>query len=138
MRSLIAVAVLLGGTLNLTSPALADHVNVEVDGATLADGTLTFPSVLIDKDGFIVVHNVKDGAPVLPGHAGHTVVKSGTTENVAVKVNGLEPGADYVVMLHYDTNGDGTYGFGEGATDVDTPAMTPKNEPWMKASKAGM
>ncbi|WP_181703161.1 DUF7282 domain-containing protein [Chthonobacter albigriseus] len=138
MTRLTAAAVVLAAATGFAGPALADHVNVSVDKVTAADGTVTFGSVKIDKDGFIVVHAVKDGAPVLPGNVGHAPVKAGTTENVAVPIEGLEAGGTYMVMLHYDTDGDGKYGFGEGMTDVDTPAVTPKNEPWMKEFKAGM
>lgn len=136
-KILTAAATLVAALAAGSGIALADHVNVAVEGVTAADGSVTFPSVRIDKDGFVVVHATKDGAPVLPGSVGHAPVKAGTTENVMVPVEGLEAGGTYMVMLHYDTDGNGTYGFGEASTAVDTPAVTPKNEPWMKTFKAG-
>jgi uncharacterized protein (DUF2141 family) len=138
MRTLTLAAVATGLALGATAPALADHVAVTLEGVTAADGAVTFPSVRIDKDGFVVVHAAMDGKPVLPGAIGHAKVSAGTTEGVTVPVEGLESGATYVVMLHYDTDGDGTYDFGEGATDVDTPAVTPAGEPWMKTFTPGM
>ena len=131
-------AVAVSSVLGFAGPALADHLNIPVEGISVDGSTVTFPSVLIDKDGFVVVHAMENGAPVLPGNVGHTAVKAGTTENVAVMVDGLEAGADYMVMLHYDTDGNGEYGFGEGSTDVDTPALKPDNTPYTKEVKAGM
>jgi uncharacterized protein (DUF2141 family) len=138
MRPTLTTAAVIGLMLTAASPAFADHVNVTVDGVAAKDGSITFPSVKIDKDGFIVVHAVENGVPVLPGSVGHAMVKAGTTENVTVPIEGVAPGTDYMVMLHYDTDGDGRYGFGESSTSVDTPAVTPKNEPWMKSFKTAM
>lgn len=138
MRLQILAATLATTTLGFVGAVQADHVNVAIDGVMAQSGKVTFQSVRIDKDGFVVVHAIKEGSPVLPGNVGHSMVMAGTTENVEVAVEGLEPGATYLVMLHYDTDADGKLGFGEGSTTVDTPAMTPKNEPWMKEFKAGM
>lgn len=40
-----AASVVLGGI------AYADHLNIDVDGATIEDGSIVFPSVKIDQDG---------------------------------------------------------------------------------------
>jgi hypothetical protein len=88
---------------------------------TVEGADVTFPSVLIDKDGFVVLHQVKDGKIVLPQSIGHTAVSAGTTEDVKVTADmALEEGGEYHAMIHYDTNGNGEYEFGEGSTDIDT------------------
>ncbi|WP_421929102.1 DUF7282 domain-containing protein [Neoaquamicrobium sediminum] len=122
----IAAAVAIA--VSSTSVALADHLNIDVDGAKIENGAIVFPSVLIDKDGYVVIHAVQNGEAVIPASIGHTAVMAGTTENVSVEVEGgAMDGTDYVAMIHYETNGNGTYDFGEGSTDIDTPGMRPDN-----------
>ena len=41
-------------------------------------------------------------------------------------------------MIHYETNGNGTYDIADGMTDVDTPSMKPDNTPYSLQFKAGM
>lgn len=111
--------------------AYADHLNIDVEGATIEDGAVVFPSVKIDKDGYVVIHAVENGEPVIPASIGHTAVSAGESENVAVEVEGgAMEGTDYVAMIHYETNDNGTYDFGEGMTDVDTPGMRPDDTPY--------
>ena len=111
--------------------AYADHLAIDVENAKIEDGAVVFPSVRIDKDGYVVIHAVEDGQPVIPASIGHTAVPSGTTENVSVEVEGgAMEGTDYVAMIHYETNDNDTYDFGEGSTDVDTPGMRPDDTPY--------
>jgi hypothetical protein len=111
--------------------AYADHLNIDVDNATIVDGAIVFPSVLIDKDGYVVIHAVESGEAVIPASIGHTAIPAGTTENVTVEVEGgAMEGTDYVAMIHYETNDNDTYDFGEGSTDVDTPGMRPDDTPY--------
>lgn len=125
-----AIAGALAASIGFIGAAQADHLNIDVKAATVKDGTIVFPSVKIDKDGYVVIHAVKDGKPVLPGSIAHTAVKAGTTSNVAVKVPGAKAGTDYVAMIHYETNGNATYDFGASSTSVDTPGMRPDNTPY--------
>jgi hypothetical protein len=81
-RTLFVLAAALGATFS--GPALADHLNIKVEGLTVNGADVTFPSVLIDKDGFIVLHEVQNGDIVLPQSIGHAAVSAGTTENVTV------------------------------------------------------
>lgn len=118
-------------------PALADHLNVDAENATMAGNSVTFPSVKIDKPGFIVLHAVRDGQVVVPGSVGHTMVEAGTTSDVVVEIDDSEADS-YIAMLHYDTDGDGQYSFGEGMTEVDTPALNAEEKPYVKPVKAGM
>jgi uncharacterized protein (DUF2141 family) len=114
----LAVASLSAGA------ALADHLNITTEGARVDGGSVVFPMVKIDMDGYVVVHAVADGAPVIPASLGHAAVPAGESMDVTVPVEGLVPGS-YIAMIHYETNGNGMYDFGEGMTDVDTPGMRP-------------
>jgi hypothetical protein len=132
-------ATVLGMAAALTvTPAYAKHLNIAVDGAKVMGDAIIFPSVLIDKDGYVVIHEVKDGTAVIPGSIGHVAVKAGTTENVSVPVVGAKSGTEYMAMIHYETNGNGTYDFGDGMTDVDTPGLKPDNTPYALQFKPGM
>ncbi len=104
--------------------ASADHLNITTEGAMVQDGSVVFPNVLIDQNGYVVIHSVMNGEPMLPQSIGHAAVPAGASTNVMVPVEGLSSG-DYIAMIHYETNGNGTYDFGEGMTDVDTPGMRP-------------
>lgn len=120
--------------LALATPAAADHLNIDADGVTIDGATVTFPSVEIDEPGFLVLHAVVDGEVVVPASIGHAMVPAGTTEDVTVTADyPLAAGEDYIAMLHYDTDGDGTYSFGEGMTDVDTPALNAEGAPYVQA-----
>ena len=87
-KSTIAAAALVAATLASTGLARAEHLNIAVDGATVDGDAIVFPSVLIDMDGYVVVHAVQDGEPVLPASIGHVAVPAGTTENVSVPIEG--------------------------------------------------
>lgn len=81
---------------------------------------------------------MKDGKIVLPQSIGHTAVSAGTTEDVKVTADmALEEGGEYHAMIHYDTNGNGEYEFGEGSTDIDTPGMRPDGTAYGQMFKAG-
>ncbi len=128
MPKFMSLALAAATTVAAAGIAQADHLNIDVAGATIDGDAVVFPSVLIDQDGYVVIHAVEDGAPVLPGSIGHTAVAAGTTEDVSVTVEGgAMEGADYVAMIHYETNDNDTYDFGEEMTDVDTPGMKPDN-----------
>jgi hypothetical protein len=114
----------------LAGPALADHLDIATEGARVSGEMLVFPSVRIDMDGYVVIHETMDGAPVIPASIGHAAVPAGTSADVAVPVSGLASG-DYFAMIHYETNCNGSYDFGEGMTDVDLPGMRPDGTPYM-------
>ncbi len=139
MRTPIIAAAVAAAAFAASPAAHAKHLNIAVDGAKIMGDAIVFPSVLIDKDGYVVIHEMKDGAPVLPGSIGHMAVKAGTTADVSVPVaGGAKAGTDYMAMIHYETNGNATYDFAAGMTDVDTPGMKPDNTPYALTFKAGM
>lgn len=126
VAALAAVALLgIGGV------AYADHLNIDVEGAMIEGESIVFPSVKTDKAGYVVIHAVENGEPVLPSSIGHTAVPAGDSENVAVEIEGgAQEGTDYLAMIHYETNDNDTYDFAEGMTDVDTPGMRPDDTPY--------
>jgi hypothetical protein len=138
MKRTLAMIALATGALAVT-PALADHLNISIDDVWTMGSAVSIPSVLIDKPGFVVLHAVLDGKPVIPASIGHTYLQAGTTENIEITADyPLADGEDFIAMLHYDTNDDGVYSFGEGSTDVDTPALNAEEKPYVKAFSAGM
>ena len=138
MTRISSIAIGLAIVASSAGFAYADHLNIDVEGAKIEDGAIVFPSVLIDKDGYVVIHAVENGQPAIPASIGHTAVPAGTTENVSVEVEGgAMEGTDYVAMIHYETNDNDTYDFGEGSTDVDTPGMRPDNTPYALPFKVG-
>ncbi len=132
-RLVAAVAV----TALSANPALAGHLNIDAENAEVNGTKITFPAVKIDKPGFVVIHAIKNGQPVIPSSIGHTMVEAGDSTDVVVEVDSTDT-EGYLAMLHYDTDGDGVYSFGESRTDVDGPALTAKKEPYVKPVKAGM
>ncbi|MGQ2908318.1 MAG: DUF7282 domain-containing protein [Aliihoeflea sp.] len=118
--------------------AHADHLNIDVEGATIEGNSVVFPAVKIDKDGYVVIHAVESGEAVIPASIGHTAVPAGDSENVSVEIEGgAMEGTDYVAMIHYETNDNDTYDFAEGMTDVDTPGMRPDNTAYALPFKVG-
>lgn len=126
MTILSAVALGLGA-----GAASADHLDIMMNGAGVRGHTLVIPSVRMDKPGFVVLHAMTMDGPVVPSSIGHTFVPAGTSTKVKVPFDMMPmSGTRYMVMLHYDTNGDGKYSFGEGMTDVDTPATKADGSPY--------
>jgi len=117
--------------VGLAGAAKADHLNIMLDGATSTGDVINVPGVLIDQPGFLVVHAMTADGPVVPASIGHTMLAAGMSEDVGVTIEGgLMAGTTYMLMLHYDTDGDGIYSFGEGMTDVDTPALKADGSPY--------
>lgn len=137
MKRTLAI-VTLAATALAAGPALADHLNIETEGVWNLGAAVIVPSVTIDQPGFIVIHEVVDGNVVVPASIGHTYLQAGTTMNVDITTDyGLVEGEDFILMLHYDTNGDGVYSFGEGMTDVDTPALNAEGAPYVQPFTGG-
>lgn len=78
-------------------------------------------SVTAGQDGWVVIHALKDGKPVVPTSIGHTYVKAGTTENVHVALTEAVEGDKVIAMLHSDDGELGVYQFGADSTEFDKP-----------------
>ena len=79
----LAFGAIAAALLSATA-AQADHLDIPLDAVSFSGDTFTFPSVLIDKDGYVVIHAVTADGPVIPASIGHTMVKAGTSQNVEV------------------------------------------------------
>ena len=102
---------------------------IQVDGLTRAEGVtqfsetrtvngavstfrgdsvaLTFPEVMIEKPGFIVLHPVMDGRPNGDVVSGFTYLDAGTHEDVTIQLNTpADAGRKFLVMLHTDVDSD--------------------------------
>lgn len=133
-----ALAALAAVTLG-AGAAQADHLSITVPGASFKGDTITFPAVMTDKPGWLVIHAVEDGQPVIPASIGHTMIPAGTSTDVTVQLDQrVMKGSDYLVMLHYETNGNGAYDFGPGNTADDLPAMKADGTPYMIQFKTQM
>ncbi|KKL62551.1 hypothetical protein LCGC14_2184090 [marine sediment metagenome] len=94
------------------------------DAIMISGNTATFPMVMAAQDGYLTIHATENGAPVIPGAIGHTMIMAGENSDVAVEIDApFVAGQSYVAMIHAETNGNESYEFGEGMTDVDVPAV---------------
>ncbi len=94
---------------------------IEVGNAKIEDGKITGVTVTSPVKGYVVVHD--DGAGAPPASLGHAAIDMGETGNLSIDLTEA-PGDNVSLMLHEETNGNDTYDFGPGSTDVDTPVST--------------
>jgi len=91
---------------------------------SISGSNVTIGSVTASKDGYVVLHAVKDGVVVAPASIGHTAFMAGENMKVTVASDEAVPeGTTFAAMLHVESNGNNTYDFADGMTDVDTPVM---------------
>lgn len=77
-----------------------------------AGNAITVDSVTIENDGWLVIHEIKNGKPVVPASIGHVAVKAGTTENVTVSLTkDVVAGTKVLTMLHVDQGTVNVYEF---------------------------
>jgi hypothetical protein len=107
--TLLALAIPFAFASQAPAQSMAQMIMV---GPQTAGNTVTVSSVTIEKDGFLVVHAIKDGKPVVPGSLGNVAVKAGTTKNVVVELSEAVASGDVVLtMLHMDDGMMGMYMF---------------------------
>lgn len=95
-----------------------------VDGATRTGATFRFPTVKIDRSGFLVMHPFRDGVPEGTVYVGAAPVPAGISHNVPITIESVpETGDMFIVMLHYDMNDDRIFDFGDGITVPDVPVF---------------
>lgn len=74
--------------------------------------TLTFPEVLIEKPGWIVLHPVIDGRPDGDMVSGFAYLNAGLNKDVALKTDHpAKEGDKFLVMLHSDVDKDRVFDF---------------------------
>jgi hypothetical protein len=115
--SLKKIALVAALPILFAAPALA-HQTIK-PAAQSAGNTVTAKSVTIAKDGFLVIHAMKDGKPVVPASLGHVALKAGTTRNVVIELSEATSAGDTVLfMLHTDDGTMGGYDFPNGDAPV--------------------
>ncbi|MEM7762696.1 MAG: hypothetical protein AAF290_01330 [Pseudomonadota bacterium] len=73
---------------------------------------LIVPEVLIDADGWLVIHRFKDGKPYGKDYLAATFVNRGTNLDVPITLpEAPAPGTPMLIMLHSDVNQDGQFDF---------------------------
>jgi hypothetical protein len=114
--ALITLAIPLAFASQASAQSMGQMVMV---GPQMAGSSVTVDSVTIEKDGFLVIHAMKDGKPVVPASIGHVALKAGTTKNVVVELTEATSTGDVVLtMLHTDDGTMGDYSFPDGDAPV--------------------
>lgn len=92
--------------------------------AQKAGKTVTIKSATLKNGGFLVIHAIKNGKPVVPASIGHARLKKGKNKNVVVKLTAKTKAGDKLLaMLHHDTGKKGVYEFGPGSVKTDKPVI---------------
>ncbi len=99
---------------------LAANADEIMATAQPAGKSVTIESLTITGDGWLVIHAIKDGKPVVPGSIGHVAVRAGTNKDVVVPLDvATKPGQKVLAMLHVDAGKKGAYEF----PGADHPVM---------------
>ena len=104
---------------------------VRVDGETVSSFqgdtvTLTFPEVVIEKPGFLVLHPVMDGRPNGDMVSGFAYLNAGVNEDVTLRIDHpADAGSKFLVMLHTDVDQDRVldFSFVEDGINVEDTAV---------------
>jgi len=101
-----------------------EHNYITLDGAFRTGDQFTFPEVTLSKDGFLVFHPFRDGAPVQTEYVAAKALPAGSHIDVTIDVtDNPQTGDMYIVMLHYDMNRDGVFDFNDGVDVPDAPVF---------------
>ncbi len=104
---------------------------VRVDGDTVSafrgdSVALTFPEVVIETPGFLVLHPVMDGRTNGDVVSGFAYLNAGTNENVTIRLDTpADAGRKFLVMLHSDVDNDRVldFVFVENGINVEDTAV---------------
>lgn len=114
---LLKTALIAALPLAFAAAASADGI---VTTPQPAGNTLTVASVTISHNGWLVIHAMKNGKPVVPASIGHVAIKAGTTKDVVVKLSTpTKAGQTVLTMLHVDNGVIGKFEF----PGADHPVM---------------
>lgn len=125
MTTKTAIATAIVGLVATTSVAFASaHVTNALDTENQKlSHALVVESVTAAADGWVVIHAIQDGKPVVPTSIGYTYVKAGVTEDVYVALTEEIEGDKVIAMLHVDDGELGVYEFGFTGVDNDKPVV---------------
>lgn len=89
-----------------------------------ASTSVTIDTAVLKDGGFVVIHEIVDGKPVVPASIGHAKLKPGKNKNIVVKlIKKPKPGSKLLAMLHNDDGIKGLYQFGKITTKFDKPVI---------------
>jgi hypothetical protein len=115
--ALLALAIPLAFATQAPAQSMAQGIMI---AEQMAGTTVTVESVTLENDGFLVIHAMKDGKPVVPGSLGFVALKAGTHKDVKVELSeAIANGEAVLAMLHTDDGMMGEYKFPDG----DAPVM---------------
>lgn len=129
MTRLARIALFITLAAGSAGTAFADaHLSngLETAQQELSDAVVV-RSVTSARNGWVVIHTVQDGKPVVPTSIGHAYVRAGTTADVYVPLTEAVEGNKVVAMLHLDDGEIGVYQFGANGTEFDKPVVVDGN-----------
>ena len=90
-----------------------------------AGSSVTVATVGMPSTGWVVIHEMRDGKPVVPASIGHAYVPAGPTSNLVIPLSAPVASGDKVMaMLHLDTGNAKVFEFGNGGNEVqDKPVL---------------
>ena len=90
-----------------------------------AGGSVTVANIGMPSTGWLVIHAMENGKPVVPASIGNVYVPAGPSKNVVVALSApVKPGDQVMAMLHLDTGVAKIYEFGNGGNEVqDKPVL---------------
>lgn len=105
----------------LASIAFANHVALEAQDQEVRGTTIVLDRVLLEQDGFVVVHATNADGLVLTPPLGVAHLPAGEHADVEIALDpdalapyAYQDGGTIVPMLHVDADGDGMYAFPDG------------------------
>lgn len=123
-KAALAATFAVGSLAAAGAAFAAGHMTNALETAPQKSGmTVVVKSVTAAHDGWVVIHQIVDGKPVVPASIGHTFVKAGTTENVEVALSEAPASGAVLAMLHVDDGEMGTYEFGPNSVANDKPVV---------------
>lgn len=103
------------------SLAFAGHVALEAQDQDVRGTTIVLDRVLLEQDGFVVVHATDADGLVLTPPLGLSYLPAGEHADVEIHLDpgelakyAYQDGGTVVPMLHVDADGDGAYSFPDG------------------------
>lgn len=99
---------------------------ISVDDQEISENNeVVIAEVVVDADGFVVVHATNDaGEAIAPESIGSAPVSAGTNEAVTVELDEeITEDSILFAMLHTDSNENGVYEYGADETGVDEPVV---------------